>query len=65
MFSQQRLTSFDPYESAWRTANTGSNPVGATSSNLQKSPAESPAPEFVQSSESARETAMRKAARAT
>jgi len=44
MFSQQRLTSFDPYESAWRTANTGSNPVGATSSNLQKSPAESPRP---------------------
>src|SRR5258708_40138510 len=29
-FSQQRLTSFDQYESAWRTANTGSNPVGAT-----------------------------------
>ena len=28
--SQQRRTSFNHYESAWRTANTGSNPVGAT-----------------------------------
>jgi len=27
-FSQQRTTSFDHYESAWRTSNTGSNPVG-------------------------------------
>src|SRR5438876_10381711 len=30
-FSQQHLTSCDHYESAWRTVNTGSNPVGATS----------------------------------
>src|SRR5207253_9429404 len=29
-FSQQRPTSFNHYESAWRTVNTGSNPVGAT-----------------------------------
>src|SRR5207253_9564619 len=27
-FSQQRPTSFDHYESAWQTSNTGSNPVG-------------------------------------
>src|SRR5207302_1741181 len=27
-FSQQRLTSIGHYESAWRTENTGSNPVG-------------------------------------
>jgi len=28
-FSQQRLTFIGHYESAWRTENTGSNPVGA------------------------------------
>jgi hypothetical protein len=29
--SKQHLTSFTHYESAWRTENTGSNPVGARS----------------------------------
>ena len=41
-FSQQRLTSFYHYESAWRTANTGSNPVGATTELAEINPAISP-----------------------